>query len=418
MFDDKAATTDRAIEQSDNSTAEALFSGLQQTHGGLIGASARVQDTLRLAGDERRSSTPRPTAEGPRPRAKANGRHQGTSRLRSLARRCMLSPNGTQYVLGLIGNVESDQAGVRAQRPSPERPGRRQRRMASGERWWLPRSTKRDHRLRRPRLCDQHARKALERRVLDRRADARSIATWVARTFPMTADAGRAAVANRASRRPRAGRSWNVARNGGLTRRGHSGALIEQQTQRKGAFDPDDKGTPDMRVCDRGRPSWQSRRCHRRQQVPGKSTPTSPRCRRRADRRHTTTDDSVVVPMISRLDVPRRHTTEDLVVTLMPARFWSSASGRGSGNLGRRDGSPSGSPWVVADCHVGRWGRGDPHSGGAGMPRWISASVCAVRQAVRATPRRTHRVPFGASNVPRTVHGFVCPAATWMTVSP
>jgi len=52
LTDTQADQINRAITLSDNDAAAALFSGLEQAHGGLAGASAAVGEMLRQAGDD------------------------------------------------------------------------------------------------------------------------------------------------------------------------------------------------------------------------------------------------------------------------------------------------------------------------------------------------------------------------------
>ena len=54
----------RALHASDNAAAEALFSRLEASDGGLDGASAAVQDTLRAAGDTATTVNTAPNAGG------------------------------------------------------------------------------------------------------------------------------------------------------------------------------------------------------------------------------------------------------------------------------------------------------------------------------------------------------------------
>lgn len=98
-----------ALEQSDNAAAEALFSKLESGHGGLDGASQAVSQTLSRAGEQVQINT-----------AANNGGFTTWGQTewsaagevgfyRSLARGCLLSQTDTRYVLGLMGDVESDQ---------------------------------------------------------------------------------------------------------------------------------------------------------------------------------------------------------------------------------------------------------------------------------------------------------------------
>ena len=53
-----------ALDQSNNAAIESLFADVERTHGGLIPASAAVQQTLRNAGDETTMINTTPNDEG------------------------------------------------------------------------------------------------------------------------------------------------------------------------------------------------------------------------------------------------------------------------------------------------------------------------------------------------------------------
>jgi hypothetical protein len=95
-----------ALEQSDNAAIEALFSDLEQIHGGLIPASRAIQVMLRRAGDERTHINTAPNSLG----FTTYGQTQWSVRgevifYRALADGCLLDPRRTAYVLGLMQSV-------------------------------------------------------------------------------------------------------------------------------------------------------------------------------------------------------------------------------------------------------------------------------------------------------------------------
>jgi hypothetical protein len=99
-----------ALEQSDNAAAEALFSDLEQTHGGLVGASQAVQRTLNTAGDLSTTINTAPNSEGFTTWGQSIWSTSGEIRFyRDLARGCLLSRSDTAYVLELMRSVTSSQ---------------------------------------------------------------------------------------------------------------------------------------------------------------------------------------------------------------------------------------------------------------------------------------------------------------------
>ncbi len=100
----------RALEASDNSAAEGLFSGLEQSDGGLVAASSAVQGTLRRAGDGDTVINTAPNSGGFTTWGQSEWSATGEVRFyRALANGCLLSAQDTGYVLDLMRNVESDQ---------------------------------------------------------------------------------------------------------------------------------------------------------------------------------------------------------------------------------------------------------------------------------------------------------------------
>ena len=100
-----------ALTASDNEAAAALFDQIEAKQGGLEGASLAVQDTLRAAGD---NSTVVATAPPPPGAVSTYGQTEwslpgSVAFFRSLGRGCLLSGSGTDYVLGLMGEVIPEQ---------------------------------------------------------------------------------------------------------------------------------------------------------------------------------------------------------------------------------------------------------------------------------------------------------------------
>ncbi len=99
-----------ALTESDNAAAEALFSVLEASDGGLDGASAAVQSTLRAAGDRSTVINAAPNDQGFTTWGQSDWPATGeVDFYRSLARGCLLAGADTRYVLGLMSQVESDQ---------------------------------------------------------------------------------------------------------------------------------------------------------------------------------------------------------------------------------------------------------------------------------------------------------------------
>jgi hypothetical protein len=99
-----------ALEQSDNAAIEALFSELEQLKGGLVPASAAVQQMLRNAGDETTTINTAPNNDGFTTYGQSDWSLTGeVTFYRALARGCLLDPSDTSYVLGLMHDVISSQ---------------------------------------------------------------------------------------------------------------------------------------------------------------------------------------------------------------------------------------------------------------------------------------------------------------------
>lgn len=100
-----------AITASDNEAAAALFQQLEDTHGGLSGASLAVQETLASAGD---ASTQIATAPPPPGAVSTWGQTEwslsgSVDFYRALACGQLLESSGTGYVLGLMEEVVPEQ---------------------------------------------------------------------------------------------------------------------------------------------------------------------------------------------------------------------------------------------------------------------------------------------------------------------
>lgn len=95
-----------ALEQSDNAAIEALFGDLETIQGGLIPASAAVQQLLRKAGDEETVINTAPNSEGFTTYGQTEWSLSGeVTFYRALADGCLLSAADTGYVLGLMRQV-------------------------------------------------------------------------------------------------------------------------------------------------------------------------------------------------------------------------------------------------------------------------------------------------------------------------
>lgn len=100
----------RALERSDNTAAEALFSRLERMDGGLVGASVSVQDILRRAGDQSTVINTAPNRNGFTTWGQSEWSASGeVAFFRSLALGCLVSSSDTRYVLTLMRRVEPDQ---------------------------------------------------------------------------------------------------------------------------------------------------------------------------------------------------------------------------------------------------------------------------------------------------------------------
>jgi hypothetical protein len=99
-----------ALTRSDNEAAKSLFAALERAHGGLIGASDELEDTLRAAGDERTHVNTKRHPAGYTTFGQTSWTAGESARFyRQLARGCLMQSDGNEYVLDLMGQVVSDQ---------------------------------------------------------------------------------------------------------------------------------------------------------------------------------------------------------------------------------------------------------------------------------------------------------------------
>lgn len=100
-----------ALTESDNEAAANLFGEIENARDGLSGASKAVEATLRLTGD---TTTVVTTAPPPSGAISTYGQTDwslpaSADFLRSLARGCLLGPDTTEYILGLMEEVVPEQ---------------------------------------------------------------------------------------------------------------------------------------------------------------------------------------------------------------------------------------------------------------------------------------------------------------------
>ena len=105
------AWAESAVESSDNEAAASLFHQLEGIHGGLVGASTAVQETLAAAGD---TTTTVATAPPPSGAVSTFGQTEwslagATTFYRSLVNDCLLGPSDTGWVLSLMEKVIPEQ---------------------------------------------------------------------------------------------------------------------------------------------------------------------------------------------------------------------------------------------------------------------------------------------------------------------
>jgi hypothetical protein len=100
-----------ALTASDNAAAASLFGRIEEERGGLAAASLAVQLVLRKAGD---GATTIATDPPPSGAVSTYGQSEwslsaSVEFVRALARGCLLDDSGTEYVLGLMGEVTPEQ---------------------------------------------------------------------------------------------------------------------------------------------------------------------------------------------------------------------------------------------------------------------------------------------------------------------
>lgn len=112
LSDTQAEEMRRALTQSDNEAAAALFADLERKHGGITGASAAVGEVLREAGDE----TTQISTQG-RDGFSSYGQTDWSLLdqerfMSALATGCIGSQSSQEFVLKLMGEVSSDTWGL------------------------------------------------------------------------------------------------------------------------------------------------------------------------------------------------------------------------------------------------------------------------------------------------------------------
>jgi hypothetical protein len=101
-----------ALTLSDNEAAAALFADLERGHGGLAGASAAVGEVLREGGDTSTQISTQGRGEFST-YGQTDWSLAGQQRfMSSLAAGCVASPQSSDYVLDLMGEVSSDSWGL------------------------------------------------------------------------------------------------------------------------------------------------------------------------------------------------------------------------------------------------------------------------------------------------------------------
>jgi hypothetical protein len=102
----------RALTQSDNEAAAALFADLERKHGGTTGASAAIDEVLREAGDETTQISTQ-GRDGFSSYGQTDWSLLNQERFMSaLAAGCINSQSSREFVLNLMGEVSSDTWGL------------------------------------------------------------------------------------------------------------------------------------------------------------------------------------------------------------------------------------------------------------------------------------------------------------------
>jgi hypothetical protein len=112
LTSEERSWAESAITESNNESILALFHDLEQIEGGLIGASSYVQELFRESGDE---ETVVATAPPPPGAVTTFGQTEwrpsnAVKFFSALARGCLLSRQGTNYVLSLMRHIEPSES--------------------------------------------------------------------------------------------------------------------------------------------------------------------------------------------------------------------------------------------------------------------------------------------------------------------
>ena len=112
LTSEERSWAESAITESNNESVLDLFHDLERIKGGLIGASSYMQELFRVSGDEETEVT---TAPPPPGAVTTFGQTEwkpsnAVKFFSALARQCLLSPQGTKYVLGLMQRIEPSES--------------------------------------------------------------------------------------------------------------------------------------------------------------------------------------------------------------------------------------------------------------------------------------------------------------------
>ena len=103
---DERTDVQLALEQSDNAAIDALFSRLEQIHGGLVAASRAMDELLRQSGDNKTIVNIRPNNRGFTTEGQTEWSLRGEVLFyRALAQGCLLTARDTGYLMQLMRNV-------------------------------------------------------------------------------------------------------------------------------------------------------------------------------------------------------------------------------------------------------------------------------------------------------------------------
>lgn len=112
LTSEERSLAESAITESNNESVLDLFHDLERIKGGLIGASSYMQELFRMSGDE---ETEVATASPPPGAVTTFGQTEwkpsnAVKFFSALARGCLLSPKGTNYVLDLMQHIEPSES--------------------------------------------------------------------------------------------------------------------------------------------------------------------------------------------------------------------------------------------------------------------------------------------------------------------